>query len=244
MGSTNNANGTMPESSFTQSASGVLKMGVSGAGCVHDQLNAKTHLTLGGTLYVNVSGGCVPTNGQTFTIMTANVGAGTPTTGARTGSFATVVVSGLPAGRILATSYTGTTVVLTEAAGTSAAILNIDNSDPATIYDAATDGVLLMRYLLGFRGAALIANALANGAMLRDSNQIENHLLSINRLIDVDDDGETLPHTDGLMILRRLLNPNALNVMTVAEQSAITANAKRGSLTDLQVLLRIEALKP
>jgi hypothetical protein len=60
----------------------------------------------------------------------------------------------------------------------------------------------------------------------------------------VDDNGETLAHTDGLMILRRLLNPNPLNVMTAAEQSAITANAKRGTLTDLQVLQRIEALKP
>lgn len=241
MGSTNNTNGTMPESSFTQSASGVLKMGITGAGCVHDQLNAKTNLTLGGTLYVNVSGGCVPTNGLSFTIMTANLGAGVPTAGARTGSFATVIVTGLAAGRTLTASYTGTTVVLTEAAGSNPPILNIDNSDPATIYDASTDGVLLMRYLLGFRGTALTADALGIGASLRDSTQIENHLLSSLALLDVDGDGETLSLTDGLMILRRLLNPNALNVMTAAEQSAITANAKRGTLTDLQVLQRIDA---
>jgi hypothetical protein len=74
-------------------------------------------------------------------------------------------------------------------------ILNIDNSDPGSVYDDATDGVLLAQ-------------------------------------------------TDGLMIVRRLRNPNAINLMTVAEQSAITANAKRGSLSDLQALQNTEALKP
>jgi hypothetical protein len=129
-------------------------------------------------------------------------------------------------------------------------LLNIDNSDPATVYDANTDAVLLMRYLLGYRGADLIANARGTGANLRDAAQVETHLstyIPTNQALspfDVDGDGVVLPMTDGLMILRRLLNPNTLNVMTAAEQSAITANAKRGSLTDAQVLQRIEALKP
>ncbi len=130
------------------------------------------------------------------------------------------------------------------------AFLNIDTSGPATIYDAATDGVLLVRYLLGHRGADLIAGARGTGVNLRDAAQIEaffTALIPANQALspfDVDGDGVVLPMTDGLMILRRLLNPNAINVMTAAEQAAITANAKRGSLTDAQVLQRIEALKP
>lgn len=243
MGSTNNANGTMPESSFTQSASGVLKLGITGAGCVADQLNAKTNLTLAGTLIVNVSGGCVPASGQSFTIMTANLGNGVPSVGTRSGSFTNVIVVGMPAGRTLATSYTGTTVVLTEAAGSNPAILNIDNSNPATIYDAATDGVLLMRYLLGYRGAALIANARGAGASLRDATQIENHIAGSLVAFDVDGDGQTLALTDGVMILRRLLNPGAA-ISNATAMAAITANAKRGTRTDAEVVSAIDALKP
>ncbi len=122
--------------------------------------------------------------------------------------------------------------------------LNIDASFPATYYDAATDGVLLIRYLLGYRGAALITDARGVSATLRDAGEIETHIANHLTNFDVDGDGKTLALTDGLMILRRLLNPNTVAAMTVDEQSAITANAKRGSLTDVQVLQRIEALKP
>jgi hypothetical protein len=44
--------------------------------------------------------------------------------------------------------------------------------------DAATDGVLLLRYLLGFRGAALTANALAVGAT-RNSDAIATYLAAL-----------------------------------------------------------------
>ncbi|MGL5002659.1 MAG: hypothetical protein ACRDAM_06930, partial [Casimicrobium sp.] len=123
-------------------------------------------------------------------------------------------------------------------------VLNVDGSDDATKYDAATDGVLVMRYLAGFRGASLIANAIGTNATRNTALLVETHLSNNRVLFDVDGDGVMLPMTDGLMILRRLLNPNPINMMTVAEQSAITANAKRGTLTDAQVLLRIEAMKP
>ncbi|TAG02331.1 MAG: hypothetical protein EAZ43_09315 [Betaproteobacteria bacterium] len=126
---------------------------------------------------------------------------------------------------------------------TSAPILNIDNSDAATTYDPATDGVLLMRYLLGYRGAALIANARGTGASLRDSMQIENHILLSLSLLDVDGDGQTLAVTDGLMILRRLLNPGAATT-NAAAMSAITAGAKRGIRSDVDVVSAIDALKP
>jgi hypothetical protein len=135
-------------------------------------------------------------------------------------------------------ALTGTRIV-----ASNASILNIDNSDSATQYDAATDGVLLMRYLLGYRGAALVANAQGSGANLRNSFQIENHVFSSLALLDVDDDGEILATTDGLMILRRLLNPSAA-ITNTAAMSAITAGAKRGSRTDAEVVNAIDALKP
>ncbi|TAG28729.1 MAG: hypothetical protein EAZ37_00735 [Burkholderiales bacterium] len=131
----------------------------------------------------------------------------------------------------------------TRITASNTAILNIDNSDSATQYDSATDGLLALRYLLGFRGAALVANATGNGAYLRDSTQIENHLFSVLSLLDVDGDGESLAMTDGLMILRRLLNPGAATT-NAAAMSAITAGAKRGSRSDADVVNAIDALRP
>jgi hypothetical protein len=122
------------------------------------------------------------------------------------------------------------------------ALLNVDKSD-ATAYDAATDGVLLLRYLLGQRGAALIASARGTGTTLRDATAIETYLAGALPVFDVDGDGQTLPHTDGLMILRRLLNPGAATT-DVAAMAAITAGAKRGSRSDVEIVNLIDALKP
>lgn len=122
-------------------------------------------------------------------------------------------------------------------------ILNIDNSDAATKYDPATDGVLLLRYLLGLRGSALIANARGTGAGLRDAAAIELHISTNLLLLDVDGDGEKLALTDGLMIMRRLFNPTALATDTAAA-AAITAGAKRGPRSDEAVVRAIDALKP
>lgn len=135
------------------------------------------------------------------------------------------------------------------ASGTAVPLLNIDNSDTATTYDAATDGVLLLRYLLGMRGNELIANARGTGANLRSADEIEAMLGAFitnnpsQSPFDVDGDGVVLPLTDGLMILRRLLNPGVATSDSTA-MSAITAGAKRGTRTDAQVVAAIDALKP
>jgi arabinan endo-1,5-alpha-L-arabinosidase len=122
-------------------------------------------------------------------------------------------------------------------------ILNIDNSGPSTIYDAMTDGMLLLRYLLGHRGDSLIVNSRGAGSALRDAIATENYISNNLALFDVDGDGQVLPHTDGLMILRRLLNPNT-PTSNAAAMSAITARAKRGGRTDVEVVNAIDALKP
>lgn len=128
-------------------------------------------------------------------------------------------------------------------------VLNIDNSGPNTFYDAATDGVLLMRYLLGLRGSALVDGARGTGPALRDATSVAAHLATyipptqVPSVFDVDGDGIVSPLTDGLMILRRLLNSNSIDAMSPAERSAITVGAKQGTLSDLEVLRRIETLK-
>ena len=138
----------------------------------------------------------------------------------------------------------GTTSTVQGATGcTALPVLNIDNSYSGTGYDAATDGVLLLRYLFGLRGTALVANARGSGASLRDAAQIETYLGNNLALFDVDGDGQTLAMTDGLMILRRLLNPG-MPTSNAAAMSAIVANVKCGVRTDVEAVIAIDALKP
>jgi N-acetylneuraminic acid mutarotase len=114
-------------------------------------------------------------------------------------------------------------------------ILDIDDSAPSTQYDAATDGMLLMRYLLGLRDSALTDGAIGAGAH-RNATQISQHIAANLSLFDVDGDGLTNATTDGLMILRRLLG--------ITNAAAITQGVKNSARSDADVVTAIDALKP
>jgi hypothetical protein len=113
--------------------------------------------------------------------------------------------------------------------------LDIDDSAPATPYDAATDGLLLLRYLLGFRDDALTTGAVSPTAQ-RNATQIAAHIAANLARFDVDGDGATLATTDGVMILRRLLG--------IVDAAAITQGVKNSTRSDADVVLAIDALKP
>ena len=113
-------------------------------------------------------------------------------------------------------------------------ILNIDNSSGSSQYAAASDGTLLIRYLLGLRGTALTQGAL-DASALRDAAQIEVHLATYLMLFDVDGDGQVHALTDGLMILRRLLGLSG---------TALTAGAKNSARSDADIAAAIDALRP
>ena len=113
--------------------------------------------------------------------------------------------------------------------------LDIDDSAPSTKYDAATDGLLLLRYLLGYRDAALTAGAIGAAAR-RDATQIAQHISDTLSRFDVDGDGQTLAMTDGVMILRRMLG--------IGGAAAITQGVKNSARSDADVVLAIDALKP
>jgi hypothetical protein len=78
--------------------------------------------------------------------------------------------------------------------------LNIDGST-ATIYDAATDGVMILRYLAGVRGDA-ISDGVIGGTATRTSAQIATYLEKIKTQLDIDGDGVLNAATDGLLIVR------------------------------------------
>lgn len=114
------------------------------------------------------------------------------------------------------------------------AILNVDDSAAPDVYASATDALILMRYLFGVRDAALIANAVGTNPQ-RSAAQIATHISNNLARFDVDGDGVVRPHTDGLMIYRRLLGLSG---------SALTAGAKNSTRTDTEIANAIDALRP
>jgi len=81
-------------------------------------------------------------------------------------------------------------------------LLDVDASGEA---DALTDGVLILRYLFGFTGDALVADALDPTAARTDPDEIAVYLDDARGiLLDVDASGEADALTDGILILRHL----------------------------------------
>jgi hypothetical protein len=82
------------------------------------------------------------------------------------------------------------------------ASLNVDNST-AAVYDAETDGVMILRYMLGVRGDAISAGVIGATAT-RDAAQIAAYLDNIKSQLDIDGDGFVNAATDGLLIMRHM----------------------------------------
>jgi uncharacterized delta-60 repeat protein len=81
-----------------------------------------------------------------------------------------------------------------------ACTLNVDGNG---FVDPATDGVLIIRYLLGFRGSALATGALG-GSPARTGTALESWIAGL----DLDADGDGGPPraaTDGVLLLRAML---------------------------------------
>ena len=68
---------------------------------------------------------------------------------------------------------------------------------------ATTDGQLVLRYLFGFSGDALVGGALGDDAV-RDAAAVASYLSDLGLVLDVDSDGSADALSDGVLILRRL----------------------------------------
>ncbi|OCC14684.1 hypothetical protein DBT_1999 [Dissulfuribacter thermophilus] len=80
-------------------------------------------------------------------------------------------------------------------------VLDVDGDGKT---DALTDGLLILRYLFGFRGQALISQAVSQLATRTSSSDIETFLLNYSQMLDIDGNGKIDALTDGLLILRYL----------------------------------------
>jgi len=90
---------------------------------------------------------------------------------------------------------------------------------------AASDGLLLLRSLLGFRGNALTANALGIGATRTDPNAIATLVATMiaNQTLDVDHSGAVTAASDGVVLLRMMLGMKGASVLA----GALPASAQR-----------------
>ena len=83
------------------------------------------------------------------------------------------------------------------------ASLDIDGNGQ---YDGLTDGLLILRFMFGFSGEQLIGGSLAADALYRSASLIEARIEGLGDRIDIDGDNQLDALTDGLLILRYLLD--------------------------------------
>ena len=114
------------------------------------------------------------------------------------------------------------------------ALLDIDASGATTRYDPTTDGMMVLRFLLGVSTNA-VASGVTGASATRSAAQIGAHLTSIQTLLDIDGDGTPRASTDGLLIMRYLLGLRG---------SALVAGIPIGGLSTPQIESRISRLMP
>ena len=72
------------------------------------------------------------------------------------------------------------------------------------VVNPLSDGLLMVRYLFGFREDALVKGAVSSEAVRVTSSALAEHLAGLEPELDVDGDGERRALTDGLLLIRYL----------------------------------------
>lgn len=106
-------------------------------------------------------------------------------------------------------------------------LATVSAPDVQTRANGASDGLVLLRYLLGLRGAALSSN------LDLPSEAIAARYDANLAALDVDGDGQALAESDGVMIVRRMFGFAGL---------ALTQGAKRTTKSDEEIASAIDAL--
>ena len=117
------------------------------------------------------------------------------------------------------------------------ATLDVDRAQPATQYHATTDGMLVMRYLLGLQGSALTAGALGDSPARGDPVAVKAYLDAIRSKLDIDGDSTYDAATDGVLILRYLLGFRGAALINGAIATA-PRTPTRVLATDIEIYIR------
>lgn len=100
--------------------------------------------------------------------------------------------------------------------------------------DALTDGLLILRYLFGFRGSALVDSIVDLNTCGCTVGQIETTLASHQRsLLDADGNANVDALTDGVLILRRLFGLAGDELVS----GAVAHNCQRCSAAQIQAFV-------
>ncbi len=102
------------------------------------------------------------------------------------------------------------------------------NADGNSTIESSTDALLILRYLLGYRGSALTDGALGANPK-RTGQALEDYLGTLN--LDADGDGQALAMTDGLLMLRAMLG------LTGASLTQGATNASHPNVRNAQQIL-------
>ncbi|MCA9051559.1 MAG: hypothetical protein KDA89_22630, partial [Planctomycetaceae bacterium] len=97
-----------------------------------------------------------------------------------------------------------------------------------------SDGILVLRYLAGLTGNALVDGALENNANRTDPQEIQDFLSSaVDTMLDVDDNGEAGTFSDGILILRFLAGLTGSALI----DGALETNAQRTDAAEIHSFL-------
>ncbi|MCJ8269001.1 MAG: carboxypeptidase-like regulatory domain-containing protein, partial [Psychrosphaera sp.] len=98
-----------------------------------------------------------------------------------------------------------------------------------------TDGMLIVRYLFGSRGDALIEGVIASDATRTTAAEIEAIIQGgiDNNVLDIDGDGAVLPFTDGFLVIRYLFGSRG----DLLINQAISGTAIRTTAAEIDAFL-------
>lgn len=113
-------------------------------------------------------------------------------------------------------------------------VLDIDGNGAV---DPLTDGLLIIRYLSGVRGAALISGAVGVGATRTTAATIEGYIEYIYPRLDVDGNGEVALHSDGLMILLRMFTFSDNGLITADDKYIVEPGARRVTADEIEAYI-------
>jgi hypothetical protein len=109
--------------------------------------------------------------------------------------------------------------------------LDVDSNAPVSTATAANDGVLILRYLAGMTGAALVSGKVVSADATRNTAAaLTTYLDDLKPKLDIDGNGQVDALTDGLLISRYLLNIRGPALIA----GALGAGATRNSFTQIE----------
>ena len=105
--------------------------------------------------------------------------------------------------------------------------LDIDKNSST---DALSDGLVLLRYLFGFRNTQLISDILNENSRRNNASDIEAYIVTCLSVFDIDADGKTEALSDGLLVLRYLFEFRGDSLV----KNAVSSNAVRNTANDIE----------